>query len=72
MYCLHLATGRTMHTRSGSGPTIYRGGPGNDEGDRTRPNQGRKENSSEKKRKGEKRGRRKKDGWTMDCNLVSS
>ncbi|GFV61900.1 hypothetical protein TNCV_4107041 [Trichonephila clavipes] len=32
IYYLHLTTGRTRHTRSGSGPTMYRGGPDNDDG----------------------------------------
>ncbi|GFY60892.1 hypothetical protein TNIN_181131 [Trichonephila inaurata madagascariensis] len=35
IYCLHLATGGTIRTRSGSEPTIYRGGPGNDRGYQT-------------------------------------
>ncbi|GFY41451.1 CCHC-type domain-containing protein [Trichonephila inaurata madagascariensis] len=35
IYCLHLATGRTIHTRSDRWSTIYRGGPGNDRGDQT-------------------------------------
>ncbi|GFY56566.1 hypothetical protein TNIN_141381 [Trichonephila inaurata madagascariensis] len=62
IYCLHLATGRTIHARSGSGPIIYRGGPGNDRGTR-----------KDEKTEGEKkRGRKKEDGWTMDCNLIPS
>ncbi|GFY60443.1 hypothetical protein TNIN_47431 [Trichonephila inaurata madagascariensis] len=68
IYCLHLATGRTIHTRSGSGPTIYRGGPDNDRGDQT----GRDRTRGKGERYREKRGERKKDGWTMDCNLVPS
>ncbi|GFY62775.1 CCHC-type domain-containing protein [Trichonephila inaurata madagascariensis] len=64
IYFLHLETGRTIHTRSGSGPTIYRGGPGNDRGDQT----GRDRTRKSEKMEGEKNvvgGR--KDGWTMDC-----
>ncbi|GFY69696.1 hypothetical protein TNIN_396481 [Trichonephila inaurata madagascariensis] len=43
IYCLHLATGRTIHTRSGRGPTIERGGPGNDRGDQTGRDRTRRE-----------------------------
>ncbi|GFY64042.1 hypothetical protein TNIN_144691 [Trichonephila inaurata madagascariensis] len=73
IYCLHLATGRTIHTRSGSGPTIYRGGPGNDRGDQTEGDRTRgKRRACSKKPKARKRDRRKEDGWAMDRNLVPS
>ncbi|GFY48728.1 uncharacterized protein TNIN_1511 [Trichonephila inaurata madagascariensis] len=49
IYCLHLATGRTIHMRSGRGPTIKRRGPGKEgRPDQTGPYQGRKESRSEK------------------------
>ncbi|GFY53327.1 hypothetical protein TNIN_222281 [Trichonephila inaurata madagascariensis] len=70
IYCLHLATGRTIHTRSGSGPTIYRGGPGNDRGDQTGRDRTRR--ALARKRKARKRSPRKEDGWMMDYNLVPS
>ncbi|GFY50702.1 hypothetical protein TNIN_208191 [Trichonephila inaurata madagascariensis] len=74
IYCLHLATGRTIHTRSGSGPTIYRGGTGSDRGDQTGGDRNREERRTvAKKPEGEKkRGRRMEDGWTKDCNLIPS
>ncbi|GFY49436.1 hypothetical protein TNIN_485031 [Trichonephila inaurata madagascariensis] len=69
IYCLHLATGGTIRTRSGSEPTIYRGEPGNDRGDQTEP--GEKGERERKNRRREKTWS-EEDGWTMDCNLVPS
>ncbi|GFY56236.1 hypothetical protein TNIN_268331 [Trichonephila inaurata madagascariensis] len=59
---LDLATGRTIHTRSGSGPTTWEG-PEND--GETRPEEIERGDGKGKRRK--KRGRGKgKDGLTMD------
>ncbi|GFY47025.1 CCHC-type domain-containing protein [Trichonephila inaurata madagascariensis] len=68
IYCLHLATGRTIHTRSGSGPTTYRKDLATTGG--ARPEE--IERGEREKERREKRGRRKEDGWTMDYNLVPS
>ncbi|GFX74072.1 retrovirus-related Pol polyprotein from transposon opus [Trichonephila clavipes] len=65
-YCLHLATGRTIHTRSGSGPTIYIEEDLSTRERETRPGEERSRVAARKNS-----GRRKKDGWMMVTNGIA-